>query len=591
MKLKVKILICLIIMSIIPISIVGLFFDYGTKKLVNDKVGDFFTQLVTSNGEYIELQVKQLENAINSIVVNDLIKEELVEYGQQLPLERVDAWTKVGRVTRSTFALNKGIRSIIYCVDNGKVEVFGEQRINENEEDEIRYKSFFEDYFQQEYLQEKKKVVGYHLKWHFGVKGQTERAFIMKEIIDLSKAKSVGIVIFAIDTDIFRKTINETKTGNGEIVFLLNEKDEYIIVDQKEKMGQKCEEPFLEDMVNEKGILVDNGYLLAYHKLYNGYKLVSRVPIRNLTSDLLDLRILTFIIAICCVTLAVIISIIFSNYVGKKFRYLISFMKQVQEGDFSVSNERIKNVKDEFDVIFNYFFKMVFKLNNLINKTYIQEIEKKESELKALQYQINPHFLFNTLEIIRSMSKIYKCDEIGVVSTKLGELFRYNMNREGCDLISIREELNHIKNYVYIQNMHYNGEINLFCDIEEEFNEFLILRFIMQPIVENIINHGFKPRGGSGCIEINTYIEADDLYIEIVDDGIGIDNMNLQTINESINNPLRTKNANQVGLGLRNVNQRLKLAFGEEYGLEINSDEKGTTVLIKLPCKEGEDAI
>lgn len=591
MKLKTKILLCLIIMSVVPISIVVLFFDHGTKKLVNDKVGDFFTQLVTSNGEYIELQVKQLENAINSIVFNDLIKEELAEYDKQLPLERVDAWTKVGRVTRSTFALNKGIRSIIYCVDNGKVEVFGEQRINENEKDEIRYKSFFEDYIQEVNLQKKKKEVNYHSKWYFGINGQIERAFITKEIIDLTKAESIGIVVFAIDTNILRKTINETKTGNGEIVFLLNEKEEYIIVDQKEKMGQKCEEPFLKEMVNEKGILTNDGYLCAYHKLDNGYKLISRIPIRNLTADLLDLRIVTFVITIGCVTLAVIISIIFSNYVGKKFGYLIRFMKQVQEGDFSVSKERIKNVKDEFDVIFNYFFKMVFKLNNLINKTYIQEIEKKESELKALQYQINPHFLFNTLEIIRSMSKIYKCDEIGVVSTKLGELFRYNMNREGCDLISIREELNHIENYVYIQNMHFNGEINLFCDIEEKHYGFRILRFILQPIVENIISHGFKPRGGSGCIEINTYVEKNDLYIQIVDDGIGIDNIILETINESINNPLRTKNANAVGLGLRNVNQRLKLAFGEEYGLEINSDEKGTTVLIKLPCKEGEDAI
>ncbi len=231
------------------------------------------------------------------------------------------------------------------------------------------------------------------------------------------------------------------------------------------------------------------------------------------------------------------------------------------------------------------FFGMASKVEKLIEENYISELDKREAELNALQYQINPHFLFNTLEIISSMARINKQQDIEVISKNLGQLFRYNMNRDNKSIITVGKELNHIKNYIFIQNMHYNQTIDVYYDVEKKHLQNVAMRFLMQPIIENCLCHGLRDQQG-GMIEIMSYEQGECLIIDISDDGKGIAEEDILMLNHNIQIVDKRNHEYVVGLGLRNVNRRLKLVFGEAYGLKISSEGIGTTVSIILPLDE-----
>lgn len=597
MKLHIKILISLILISLMPLLIVVLFYDYGAQKIVNDNVSEYFKEFVIKNGDYLDLKINELEKGINSTVGNDLIQDALSDFEQKKPLEKVDAWINVNQVIDSVFALNTEIRSIIFYMYDETLEIYGEEETNrQDDKTTLRYKRYFKQFFQNQFRNTEayKKVqeVNYKPVWIYGLHENYDRIYLMRELINFSTGESLGIIIFAIDTDILTDTIEDTKTNNGEKVFILDENNRYIISEDQKLRGQPPKESYIHLLDQSNGLFIEDEQMIAYSQLRTDWIIVSSVPVSTLTGDITNIRYFTFFIGIICLLIAVFISILFSRYVAIRFNRLITYMERVEKGDLNLKTEHIKlkNKNDEITTIYRHFFRMIERLKQLINKNYIQQIEKKEAELNALQYQINPHFLNNTLEIINAMSKVYECEDIGVVSQKLGEMFRYNMHKGG-ELIQLENEIQHIRNYIYLTNMHYNNGIQLFVDVDESIMKIPILRFILQPIVENCIKHGFKQRGGYGCVEITAKLNNSLLVISVHDDGIGIPTSQLNKVNKEINLSLDETEAN-LNIGLRNVNQRIKLAFGKDFGIWIGSiDGMGTAVDIQIPIEgeQGED--
>ena len=283
------------------------------------------------------------------------------------------------------------------------------------------------------------------------------------------------------------------------------------------------------------------------------------------------------------IIIVLIFVLLFSQKLSSRVNLLLRKMDKVQQGDIEITEYISGN--DEIATVDHHFNIMVHKLQKLINQNYIQNIEKKEAELNSLQLQINPHFLYNTLETISSLAAVKGCFEICEISQRLGEMFRYNINVGKGEFIYLEKEIKHIENYVYIQKIRFNNKFEVFFDIEDEFKKCRVLKFILQPVIENAILHGINNKNGHGCIEVSAQRIENKLSIIINDDGIGIEEEKLNTLNNHINNLNNNKvESYKQSIGMKNVNMRIKLTYGDEYGVLVTSKvNEGTKVTITLP--------
>jgi two-component system sensor histidine kinase YesM len=223
---------------------------------------------------------------------------------------------------------------------------------------------------------------------------------------------------------------------------------------------------------------------------------------------------------------------------------------------------------------------MIDELNQHIENIKAKEKQKSLAEFRALQAQINPHFIANTLNNVAWLAKMQKADNIEAVVTSLIKLLSASMGR-GSDIITIQDELENIRSYINIQEYKYIKKMEIFIDFESDILDFKILRFILQPIVENSIIHGLGPKQGQGFISIKGYADGEDISIIVEDNGVGMSENDIDTLlkGEEIVSKERYSN-----IGLKNVNERIKLSYGEKYGLHIKSQKNVfTTVEIRLP--------
>lgn len=244
---------------------------------------------------------------------------------------------------------------------------------------------------------------------------------------------------------------------------------------------------------------------------------------------------------------------------------------------------------DEIAVLDQQFNRMLGKLDQLIKTSYVQKLENKEAQLKNLQLQINPHFLYNTLETISSIAAVKQVFVVCDICGKLGEIFRYSLGKDYGELVPLEQEMTHIKNYMFIQKIRYGDRLQVFYNIDVDAAHVYIPRFILQPIVENAISHGLSNLTSVGTLEVSAFEKKDRLYIEIEDDGEGMVREKVAEITRFINTAKPVEGKKNIGI--RNVNQRIKLAYGEAYGITIRSAPyQGSRFTIQLPImRKGEE--
>ncbi len=222
----------------------------------------------------------------------------------------------------------------------------------------------------------------------------------------------------------------------------------------------------------------------------------------------------------------------------------------------------------------------------LINKISSIKLSQKEAELNSLQNQINPHFLYNTLESIRGAALYHGIHEIATMSKSLSLLFRYSINERV--LVSVKEELSHLENYISIQNFRFEDKFQLQYQIPPELMNYKILKLTLQPLIENSIKHGLEMKLGKGTIKIEILSLDSNIKILVSDDGVGIPSKKLEDLNKALVNESRRNTGENVntrtGIGVMNVNSRIKLYFGEQYGLKFLDVLAGTTLEITLPA-------
>ena len=288
----------------------------------------------------------------------------------------------------------------------------------------------------------------------------------------------------------------------------------------------------------------------------------------------------TILASLFVVILTVGLSVRASRNITGPIRNLCTLTSRVAEGDFTAQTKDVES-EDEIALLMDNFNDMTKEIGQLVEDMKRNHETLRLSETKLLQAQINPHFLYNTLDIIVWMIENEQKTEAVKVVTALARFFRISLSR-GKSLITVKDELEHVRNYLMIQQMRFKNKFTYTIESDEEVLELASLKLMLQPLVENAIYHGMEYMDGDGEIFVRAWQEEKELYLEVRDNGLG---MTEEQVESLFTDTAHVASKRGSGIGVRNVNERIKLYFGAEYGLSIESEpDEGTAVKIHLPA-------
>lgn len=319
---------------------------------------------------------------------------------------------------------------------------------------------------------------------------------------------------------------------------------------------------------------------------YTGWKLVGVVPADNIWDNYGQLLLFFLFVILFSVFLLVFVNLRLSEWITAPVKKLDQAVKELEAGQENVSFD----VGGPYEVehLSHSIRSMVSTMRHLMDDIIRQEEQKRRSELDVLQSQINPHFLYNTLDSVVWMTENGRTQDAVVMITALARFFRISLSR-GSNIIPIADELEHARHYLTIQKMRYKNKFSATITAEDGVEHLYTLKLIVQPILENAIYHGMAYADGDGEISIRAFLEEGDVLIEVADNGPGMPEEVVEQL-LSPNGPAANSSKGS-GIGFRNVHRRIQLTFGSRYGLTISSEpDAGTTVRIRLPALDDEAA-
>lgn len=310
----------------------------------------------------------------------------------------------------------------------------------------------------------------------------------------------------------------------------------------------------------------------TYKKLSNGWTTVITVPYDELLANTNQATKRIVWISITVIAVAALLIFVTAKVITKRIEVLLQQIRKVERGNFQVKRKPMGN--DEIGQLSYAFQKMAARIQELIDEVYVKEIAVKDSELTTLQAQINPHFLYNTLSSISSLALKEGSMQVYQMVSHLSKYYRISLNK-GKRVVLLEQEIQLVKNYVSIQEIRFRGMLHMHYDLDESLFNRTVIKLILQPFIENCINHAIWSEAGIHII-VKLKTEGEDLLLQVIDDGQG---MTRERLEEAF-----SKASNQSGYGIKNVDDRIKLAYGERYGVEIFSRLGiGTNVTLRLP--------
>ncbi|WP_419294590.1 cache domain-containing sensor histidine kinase [Clostridium diolis] len=398
---------------------------------------------------------------------------------------------------------------------------------------------------------------------------------------DGSRAGTLVIILKEAFFEDLYKNVNLRYKSNNFIV-----SDDLTVVSSinKDMIGKKLDDKYLQKAVNLKnGSFIEKiedqeNFVVFSTSTITGWTFVSTIPVKELLKEVYSIRDMLIMILIIFIIFLAFLCYILPRSITMPIKKLSQTIQIVQKGCFTVSVENTNN--DEIGSLSRSFNVMIKKLNELVLEVKEKEKEKSKAELVALQSQINPHFMYNTLNSIKFIAGLNKQTAIKNMVTSLINLLK-NVAKNSDGLISLEEEMSLLQDYIYIQNIRF-GNFNIVYHVPEEYKMFKIIKFTLQPIIENSIIHGFSEKGMFGEIHIYAFIKNDKLYIEVKDNGTGMEKEILTDLFKKEEGGDRYSK-----MGIKNINDRIVLNYGENYGLKVSSElNNGTTVTIVLPILE-----
>lgn len=417
-----------------------------------------------------------------------------------------------------------------------------------------------------------------------GIMGPEKVLTMVEPITDFYNREVIAVLIMDLNPETFLDIMHtENASFPHQMTFMLDQNQALIAGDEKttsqaiEAVCALKEQEKLKGREKSASEIMVGQERMAVSVRVNeatGWKIYTMVPYSDISAQVQSLNHSILFSIVLCNLFIIFCLLAVSFAITAPVKKLISAMKEVQQGNF---NYRIENKRsDEMGLLMDTFNYMVFKIDMLIKEVYQEKLAQKNAELEALQSQINPHFLYNTLDTINWMLIRKKEYEISRIVISLGEMMKYAVSRYSRT-IELREEIRHISNYLLIQKERMENKLEYEIDVPDEYQSIQIPRLILQPLVENAIIHGIEA-GGKVCVR--AYGMDEGCCLEVSDNGVGMDAKQLKRLRERTMEP----KVNHTSIGVENVDKRIKLFYGEEYGLRIESEpEKGTVISFCIP--------
>ncbi|MBD0380911.1 cache domain-containing sensor histidine kinase [Paenibacillus sedimenti] len=413
--------------------------------------------------------------------------------------------------------------------------------------------------------------------------------------MDQINREPYGVILIDLSIDSLNSIVDKVNLGETTGVLFLDGKGKAIYADNmkvEDKDIAVIEQEITQHAATGKftAILSNKKYLISFStSMVTGWKLLTFTPYTEITKVANQLVLFDLLLGLVALLFAVGIAYAFSKLMFKPIHKLKKGINNVKVGNFDFELEYASN--DELGQLVRSFNTMVFTIKTLILEKYEEKLARKDAEFKYLQAQINPHFIYNTLQIISSMAVVHKVPEINTASKSLARIMRYSLNAKN-KLTIIKDEMEVLVCYLDIQKLRFREFLNYEIEMDEEVKEHRILKLILQPVVENAVSHGIEPKGANGIIKISGKLEGQKIRIIIEDNGVGIAKDEIDKLLQIINSADEIEDTPYPGdghnsIGLRNINQRMKLIYGQEYGIDIESIQgAGTRVIISIPVQK-----
>ena len=427
------------------------------------------------------------------------------------------------------------------------------------------------------YLRDGREIVAYHQIHRFldnkplALIAIHQRQYKLQDILaDIKITNNESILIFNDQNDLIESDLGT----NGEVA-----------LSQASAIMEQISESDSRETVQDGNFW--------FYRAVNGGKLriLLVVADKAIVSSLQKTLLAGIVVALAAVAAAVAASAAFARFLSKPLIALAASMGKIRL-DSSQQLER-SDRDDEIGLLQNSFADMAERTQNLIASEYIAKIEKRNAQLRALQAQINPHFIYNTLQAIGGMALKHEVPGIYEVTLNLIDIMRYSLNFFK-DRVRLGDELKYLQSFLQIQNVRFGKRLDLSFDAPEDCFEYLVPKLILQPLVENCFEHGLAERSGRWTVTVSVAVQGDDLLLTVSDNGVGIPLEKLEQIRATLESGTESSLRGAEHIGLTNVNARIRLMFGgEDYGLTIDSDpEEGTSITVRLRAvkeSEGQD--
>ncbi|MEK4348144.1 cache domain-containing sensor histidine kinase [Paenibacillus sp. FSL P4-0184] len=570
MKLRRKILFAIILLVFIPVILMGIVTYVNFSNAMEKKSSNFYWVSLLETDRKLKFALSEISSISNSAITQPVIQQSLKQTNFVLTYDRKQELNNllINHPMITSFSLYSKDR-LLY---------------------QYNAPMSFEEMKKQSWFHTMESAEGRPVWSGPGENGSAlsgHPVLVQARVIkDYYSLEDIGYLVVNVKPDLLDQIFWEAATLKKGDILLVNKLGNIVFNKSGEHIGQRTEFPFLEnDYAKEQNYYIDNYQgeksLITFLPSHNkDWYLAAITPMNLISSESISIRNIAIILS----TVSLLSAILFDRYFVRRLVYSINSavngMKRVKQGIFTPITTRYR-ADDESDFLIDGFNRMSTQINELIVQVQTEQGRKKEAEMKALMAQINPHFIYNSLESINSMAVLQGNKDISKMVISLGKLLRISIS-QNQELIRLQMEFEHVRHYLDIQKFRFEDKFSYIINLPEGLRTFMTQKLIVQPIVENALYHAIEPMEDPGIIEITAYEMGTDMIIIVKDNGPGFDLAKMMNLWD--NEGGGQKKYSDSGVGLKNVHERLNIRFGSPYGLLVcSSPGFGSTIRIRIP--------
>jgi two-component system sensor histidine kinase YesM len=419
---------------------------------------------------------------------------------------------------------------------------------------------------------------------------QDEQLFVFgRKLYDLTDHRMIGVMLIETNPAPILAALSNVTISPNSRVYIVDREDRLIVSSASEQVKPPALNGLPRPQTGQ--IIVDNQtnqLVVAAKAKMSDWTILGLTPKEDINAEVVKSREYLVVVIVVLVILSTVLAVLISRNISSPLKLLIREMKQVEMGNFKGSVT--VNSFEEINSLVSSFNRMVKRMDELIERITLASISEKNAELQALQSQVNPHFLYNTLDMIYWMLDERENDRLGRVILALSHMFRYSSDWEEASKTTLRQELDQMRHYMTIIENRLQGRVSAEIDVAPDWLDVPLPKMTIQPIIENAVKYGLEPLCDKGDLRVSTQVSEQELWIIIEDNGIGMEESNLNRIRGMLREDTASIHSQESsrkisrGIGLTNVHRRIALMFGDSYGLRIHSTQgEGTKVVIAIP--------